>query len=286
MEMACCQANRPGVRATGVVLAMCSAWAALLPAAGIGQSRPAPPPVVVFLSPHVANLPTATTLRAGALQFEISHRFGVISDGADGLWGIDGPVNNRLGLSYAPNDRLTFGIVRSDLADNLDFSGKVRVAAARVGSLPLAAAVKGGFALNTQLPELAGIDGNEAQWYAQLILNTRLGDDLAVGVAPGVVGNAAIQSVDEETALHLGLYAQYYLNRRVSLLGEWVASEEVAGASFDSGTAGIEMRVGGHFFKLIVTNQQALNPTQFLIGSAAKFEADNLRFGFNITRRF
>jgi hypothetical protein len=73
----------------------------------------------VFHSTQSANLPTAETLSAGNWMFEISHRFQPISTGSTGLWGLDGPINNRLGLSFAPSDQVVLGILRTNSEDNL-----------------------------------------------------------------------------------------------------------------------------------------------------------------------
>lgn len=262
--------------------ALVTATAALLALPSAGRAQAGGP---VFLSPHVANLPTATTLPDGAFQFEISHRFDRISGGGEDLWGIDGPVVNRIGLSWAPSSRVLLNLLRTNFADNLDFSAKARLLSGG-GSVPFSVAAKGGVALNTELPEVAGLDGNETQLYGQLVVNARLGEKLAVGVVPGVLTNADIAAEDEVTSLNLGVYGQLYVTRRTSLLAEWVFTEETSARPDDGGSFGVEMRVGGHFFKILVTNQVSLNPTQVLAGSARPFAGDDLRFGFNITRRF
>ena len=63
-----------------------------------------------------------------------------------------------------------------------------------------------------------------------------------------------------------------------------IITEERVGQEHDSGTFGVEFQTRGHFFKIVATNQQLLNPTQILGGSRASFALDELRLGFNITR--
>ena len=102
---------------------MCSAVTivALLAATLLAVAPPAADAQIIFHSPQSANLPTAETLQKGQWLFEISHRFfPPVSDGADALWGFDGPVINRLGLAYAASDRVMFGVLRSNLSDNLE----------------------------------------------------------------------------------------------------------------------------------------------------------------------
>ena len=108
-------------------LAVLAATALVLPLALPGAAEAQRGQDRVFHSVQAANLPTATTLRGGDLLFEISHRFNsAISDGADALWGFDGPVFNRIGLSYGLSDQLTVGVLRTNLADNLELDATLR----------------------------------------------------------------------------------------------------------------------------------------------------------------
>lgn len=243
------------------------------------------PPVTVFHSTQSANLATAETLRKGEWLFEISHRFlPAVSDGASALWGLDGPIYNRLGLSWAASDRVMIGVLRSNLADNLELDAKYRVAEGGRDGIPWTAALNGGVAWNTELPDLGGTKDNETQAYVQAILNVLLGDRLALGIVPTLLRNPRVADADAATAAVLGLNGQLYVADQVSLLGEWIVSAEREGLEHDAGTFGIELETGGHFFKLLLTNSGRLNPTQFLGGTPFPFQPDQWRLGFNITR--
>ena len=85
-------------------------------------------------------------------------------------------------------------------------------------------------------------------------------------------------------AVAIGVNGQWYFTDSISLLGEWIFSEQIQDAENDSGTFGMGIETRGHSFKLVVTNQTRLQPTQILGGSASPFDLDQLRLGFNITR--
>lgn len=268
--------------------------ASLLPIHGHAQERPTRwqrseeptvPPVAVFHATQSANLATAETLRRGEWLFEISHRFlPAVSDGADALWGLDGPVFNRLGLAYAVSDRAMLGLLRTNLADNLELNAKVRVLEGGQASVPFMVALNGGVAWNTGLQDVDGFEDNEMQSYVQLVANALVGGKLALGVVPTLLHNPRVDDVDADNAFALGLNGQIYLSAQVSLLGEWLVSEERQGLEHDAGTFGLELETGGHFFKLVLSNSARMNPTQFLGGTPYAFEADEWRLGFNITR--
>ena len=239
----------------------------------------------VFHSHEAANLPTAETLPSGALVFEISHRFDrAVSEGADAFWGLDGPVLNRLGLVYAPTNSLMLGVLRSNFEDNVELNAKWSVFEGGAGALPAEVAVMGGVAWNTEPTEVEGAEDNESQLYAQLIVNAMLGGRFAVGVVPTYLRNPRIRDLESQNAFVLGLNGQLYVSDAVSFLGEWIVSEERAGLENDAGTFGIELETRGHHFKLLVTNQARMNPTQHLGGTPSNFTPDEWRFGFNITR--
>ncbi len=238
----------------------------------------------VFHSVQSANLPTAVIMPQGSWLFEISHRFdSPFSNGGSDLWGLDGPAYNRLGLAYSVHDRAQLGILRSNVEDNTELNAKVGVWSGS-GGMPLEVAVMVGAALNTQVFEIEGAEDNEAQLYAQLLLNALLGDRFALGVVPTLLHNQRLRDVDAHQAIALGVHGQLYVSPSMSLLGEWLLAPEREGLEHDPATFGIEFQTRGHFFKLLVTNQARLNPTQFLAGTPTSFEPDEWRFGFNITR--
>jgi len=246
-------------------------------------------PNQVFHSTQSANLPTAETIPGGLWMFEISHRFlPPFSDGADALWGLDGPVYNRLGLTYAPADRLMIGLLRSNLDDNLELNVKAKVFEDRAGGVAFKAALMAGAAVNfgadTITTSTVRIENNEAQYYAQAMINASFGDRLALGVVPTGFYNLRIEDLDPRSTFVVGLHGQYYTAGAFSFLAEWILSVESVKYPHDGASFGIEIETRGHFFKILATNQVRMNPTQFLVGTPFRYGGDDWRLGFNITR--
>lgn len=141
-----------------------------------------------------------------------------------------------------------------------------------------------GIAWNSDAFAVEGVRDNESQFYLQAIVNARVLERVAVGVVPTWIRNPRIRDVDVLNAIAVGLQGQVVLSSSVSALGEWVISEDIQDRGHDTGTFGVEFRTRGHFFKLLVTNQVLMNPTQYLAGSFSGFQLDELRFGFNVQR--
>lgn len=239
----------------------------------------------VFRSTQSANLSTATMLSGGNWLFEISHRFDTpIEQGIEAFWGIDGPVTYRLGLTFAPHERLMLNALRTNIQDNVELNAKFRAFTMDSTSFPLEVSAQGGIAWNTDVVAFQGATDNEMQAYVQLLANALIGERVAVGVVPTAFRNPRILDVDEETVFVLGLQGQVYTDGAFSFFGEWIVSPERVGLENDTGTFGVEIRTRGHFFKILVTNNSRMNPTHVFGGSLGDFSGDNLRLGFNLTR--
>jgi hypothetical protein len=239
----------------------------------------------IFRSVHSANLPTVEILPQGSWLFEISHRtFTPFSEGADELWGLDGPMSIRLGLAYSAHDRVQIGVLRSNVFDNVELNAKALVWSGGGDAMPIGLAVMGGVSTNPDVSVTATVEDNELQAYGQLILNVLIAERFAVGVVPTFVNNPRLADAEAESRFGVGVNGQVYLTPSVSVLAEWVAGEGNAETPNDPVTVGFEFNTRGHVFKLLATNQERMNPAQLFGGAQQSFDPDQWRVGFNITR--
>ena len=293
--------EEPALKLKYIALLLC-----LFPLLLAGQpkwKRSAPPvkaDLELFHATMTANFPTAETLKKGDFEYEISHRFRPsINDGFDAMYGFDGPARIRMALAYGLSNRLMLKLGRSNILDNIDLQAKVQLLQFRGKTLPSLIALQGGVAWNTEIPvgaDGAGIrsrtDGRNFQYYAQLVYNTMLlNKKLGVGIVPSYLYNSAIFTVDSEYTFTLGNYYYYYVNSMWSLWVEYnpivtgyqgVIGAGETGKSHNSLAIGFDIETGGHFFHIFVTNNDRLNPAQYLVG--ADRGAGEWRFGFGITR--
>lgn len=256
---------------------------------GDWSSRSQPPPVEVhaFHSLHGALLPTAETMQAGDFEFQLMHRFvPTVSDGAPAMWGFDGPAHIRLALSWAYADAGFLSIARSDVDDNLELSARQRILATDNLGVPVIVAAQGGAAWNTQFPGLEASDTRAFQYFGQVTASTLLWNTLGVGIVPAYLYNSAPRSEEIEYSLLLGLHGQVYINRNWSVLAEW--NPLLAGYRNGHNVASfaVELETGGHFFKIVLSNSDLMNTTQYLAGSPQSFGDGDLHLGFNLTRLF
>jgi len=243
----------------------------------------------LFHSTEVANLPTAETLLRNEFEYEISHRFVSTLDADDAYFGIDGPAQIRMALSYAITNNLLLTFGRSNLEDNYDFRVKYRVVQYNHKMLPLLIALRAGGALNTEVYESSGekrdkTNSKNLQYYGQAIFNTLVAKKLGIGVVPSYLYNSHILCEDSEYSFTVGSYLQYYISAMWSVFVETNTTVTGWRKDYNPFTFGVEIETGGHFFKIFFSNSKAMNPSQYLAGADLMVEDGDWRLGFNITR--
>ena len=266
--------------------------------------RSEPPKTVdlaLFHSPMTANFPTTETLGKGDFMYEISHRFlPAIKEGFRAFWGIDGPAQIRTAISYGITDKMMVSLGHSNLLDNMDLQLKLKLFQIRSETLPGVIAIRGGIAVNTEVPESlnrGSLAGENFQYYTQLVYNTMLfNKKFGIGIVPSYLYNSNIFTVENQYTFTLGNYYQFYLNQMWSFWLElnpiisgyqgFVRADELGTKSHNHFATGLDIETGGHVFHLFVTNNSRINPSQFIVGSDKSAEIDHLRLGFGITRHF
>ncbi|MFZ1290330.1 MAG: DUF5777 family beta-barrel protein [Melioribacteraceae bacterium] len=239
----------------------------------------------LFHSTHSISLPTTETHQKGNIEFEISHRFiPTLSDGIDALYGFDGPVNIKLSLGYAVSDYFVATIARSNVDDNLLLKAKYQFFQFDNDVFPFQFALEGGAAWNTDPIGRKSDDNRNFQYYGQLIFNSLIKNKIGLGFVPTYSYNSHVYCPEKQYSFTFGTYLQYYLTNLWSVLAEWNPTVSGFRNKYNSLSFGFELETGGHFFKIILSNNTALNPTQFTTGADLPISLKNMRIGFNITR--
>ena len=255
---------------------------------------------ILFRSTITTTYPTAYTIGKGDIQYEISHRFvPSISEGSKANFGIDGPVDMRMALSYGITNDLMISLGRSNLMDNYDLRFKYRFYQSQIEDNYLDLAMQAGVALNTDIPAIlnrATFDSDNVQFYAQGIINVMLFDKkFGIGLVPSYLYNSMIYTIEKQYTVTLGTYYQYYFNRMFSFRFEYapvitgyhgIVTPGESGQSYNSMTFDFDIETGGHVFQLMLTNNLRLNPSQYIVGANDSAGSGKWHFGFGITRAF
>jgi len=260
-------------------------------------------PLRLFNSAEVLNLKSAETVPKGDIYYGISHRFnGNASGGMDNFFGLDNGAVMRTKLGYAPFDGFMFAIGRSSQNKQYDIEMKYRFFRMKNEYFPVMLAFNAGYAYSDGdyfEDKSLDIDIDRNQYHGSLIINTMykelFGTEMAIGfgLTPTYLHNSLVGQFENQYSVTMGYYVQLYLGNDItSLIFEgnptvygW-RSQEDGTKAFDTYAFGLELETGGHFFKLLLTNNTMINTSQFNAGSTDSFEWNNLHIGFQITRNF
>jgi hypothetical protein len=252
-----------------------------------------------FKGTRLINLQTIETLKKGALDFRISHRFGDIGSGAQNLWGLDGPATLRLGLDYSLTDRLVVGVGRTSYQKYFDGFLKYKLIQQASGgpAFSLAAIASGNVITDTDPNKaVTGVDhyqyfSSRVAYMTQVLLARKFNQKLSLQLAPTWIHfNMVTRANDKNDLVALGVSGRYKITRSLAITGEYIS--RVSKYTPDQKSyhnilsIGLDIETGGHVFQLFFTNASAINEVQFIPYTSSSWSNQGFRFGFNISRVF
>jgi len=252
-----------------------------------------PMPVTgTFKGIYLIQLQTNETIAAGALNFEIQHRFGQLNSGAYQFFGLDN-ATLRLGLDYGITDWWTVGIGRSSYLKTFDGYTKFKLWRQQDGGggMPISVTLMGTISNYTQnFPDETYLNANYRTGYATQLILARKFKFFSLELVPSYIRNNLVPTVaDKNDMVALSGGARVRITKRMSLDGEYnylFPNQVVSTKVYNALSFAWEMETGGHVFQLVFTNAQSMVPTQFISGTTSSWGNGGIYFGFNIARNF
>jgi len=136
---------------------------------------------------------TIMTPYKGMLEFQIHHRFGMVTDGIENLWGIYSSANVRLGLNYAITDRLMVGVGTTRGYKLQDFQAKYQIIRQTIeNTVPVSLAFYGNMAIDARPDENFGPEEeykfmHRMSYFSQFLVARKFSEKLSLQVAPTLI---------------------------------------------------------------------------------------------------
>jgi len=243
-----------------------------------------------FKAIYLVNLQTNETVAAGALNFEIQHRFGQLNSGAYNLFGLDN-ATLRLGLDYGITDRLRIG--RSSYLKTFDGYLKYKLLRQTegVGAFPISVTLLGTISNYTEdIPTKPYLDANYRTGYATQVILAHKFSLFSLELVPTWIRTNLVPTVmDKNDMFALSGGARVKLTKRMSIDGEYnylFPNQVVSTTVHNSLSLAYEIETGGHVFQLVFSNSESMVPTQFISQTSGRWADGAIYFGFNISRNF
>lgn len=275
----------------------------------------------MFKDPKLISLQTAQTTGEGALNFNISHRFGNIgkesSGGIHTLYGFDAISDVRVSFDYGITKSLQVGVARNKRDEAIDGSLKWRFLDQTLDNkVPLSICAFTSFSF-TPKSKTALYTGADTNWIADAIANKMVFRDritytsqiifarkfaswLSVVVAPTythrnyvlALVNSANGAEDENSIFSVGAGMRLKITRSFSILADYFyvnskyRTKNPTNPYYAPLALGFELETGGHVFHIDFTNATAITYNYFIPNSPDSWGKGGYKWGFNISRAF
>ena len=121
----------------------------------------------------------------GTLEFDIQHRFGTVDNGKKDLWGIFAPSNIRLGLAYAPINKLFVGAGLTKERMQVDLNAKYALLQQTTDNkVPVSVTYFGNIVIDAREQSNFRNSVDRFSYFNQIIIARKVSEIFSIQVAP------------------------------------------------------------------------------------------------------
>ena len=249
------------------------------------------------LGDQLLSLPSPQIPSQGTWEVKFSHRFnqplsdGGLSDQIHSFFGLDTNADVVFGVSYAMRRDLEVSFSRSNTNDTIESALKY-VVLQQAPAVPLSLTLRGGADWRTE----KNLD-DRISLFAQVIASRKIGNKVEVFALPtfatnagrAVGGNTSVAMF--EHAFNVPVGVAFMIKRPLAVVVEVIPPNRDLADTIDTDfgwAVGLKRAIGGHWFEILLTNNQATFVDQYVTSTyqGAALDAGDIRLGFNIERRF
>ncbi|MGI9546633.1 MAG: DUF5777 family beta-barrel protein [Flavobacteriaceae bacterium] len=261
----------------------------------VKDSVPDKPERAAFESSFIIDNPTDIVFTKKTFEFTINHRFGTFNGGTNDLIGFWAPSNIRIGLAYAPHDRITVGFGTTKFDRLQDFNWKVGLLRqTRSGKIPVNISYYGNFVIDARKKENFALDQHRYSFFNQLIFSRRFTPGFSLQIAPSVSHFNVVDANMQNDRWAIALGGRAKISPQSAII--WDYSQPIT--QFDINpdlnnygnkpgvSIGIEIRTSSHAFQIFFSNYNGIVPQQSYVKNENDFFDGDILIGFNITRLY
>lgn len=251
------------------------------------------------LGATLLSLPSPQVPSGGSWEVKFTHRFnqsltdGSLEDQWHALFGLDSNADVVFGASWSLRPDTEFSLMRSNTNDTVE--GAVKwVFLQQAPAVPASITFRGGAAWRTERNLQ-----DRTSFFAQAIVSRQFaGGKGEVFLLPTVVtkaGRAVTGDVSHalfENAFNVPVAVAWRIKPPLMVIAEIVPPNGDLPDTLDGSdigwSLGIKRALGGHWFEVLVTNNQSTLTDQYVTSTfqGSPFDFDDVKLGFNIERRF
>ena len=259
------------------------------------DSVPDKPERDAFESSYIIDNPTDLLFHKKTMEIVINHRFGTFNGGTNDLIGIWAPSNIRIGVAYAPHERITVGFGTTKFDRLQDFNWKVGLLKqTRSGRIPVNISYYGNFVIDARSKENFALDQHRYSFFHQLIFSRRFSSALSMQIAPSISHFNVVDANMKNDRIAIAFGGRVKISPQSSIL--WDYSQPITRFEINPDlnnynnypglSLGFEVRTSSHAFQIFISNLNGIVPQQNYVKNENDFFNGDILIGFNITRLY
>ena len=260
-----------------------------------------------FKTTRLINAQSIETVKAHTLDLRISHRFGNENMGIHSLYGLDAASDIRIALEYGVSERLTVGVSRSRIKENLEGLIKYRLLMqTENGSMPLSVTLFANSAMTPSVDYTAnpaiGYVGDYStfshrmSYTYQMLIARKFSRNFSLQLMPSLVHrNFVADPADKNDIISMGAGGRFKFSKRSALVVDYFYNVNPGNGNRSSNSnlkfynplgIGWEIETGGHVFTLMFSNAAGIIENEFIPNTTDSWTKRGFKFSFDISRGF
>jgi hypothetical protein len=233
----------------------------------------------------------------GTLEMDIQHRFGTVNKGAQDLFGLFAPSNIRLGLSYAPLNKLNVGAGITKERMQADFNAKYAIVQQTTNNnIPLSVTIFGNVVLDCRSGSNFRYNVHRLSYFSQLIIARKITDRISLQVSPTfswfnnveayVDSKGLLQNKMNNGHLAISALVRYkFSDKSAIILGaDQPLTQHPTNNPKPNVCIGFETTTSAHAFQVFAGNYYGIVPQSNSMFNQNNYRDGQFVIGFNITR--
>ncbi len=250
-----------------------------------------------FESAFLMDNQTVIVPKRGALEMVIQHRFGTVNNGAKDLFGLFAPSNIRLGLTFAPINRLDLGLGLTKEKKQVDVSAKYAILRqTEDNNVPISVTYFGNVVMDTRAPGNFRNSVDRFSYFNQLLIARKITDQFSAQVAPSfswfnnveAYVNSKGEIVPEMKNGHfaVSVLGRYKFSEKSSIVVNYdqPLTHHLTNNPHPNISVGFETTTDSHAFQIFCGNYSSIVPQYNNVYNQNDYTKGQFVIGFNITR--
>ena len=231
----------------------------------------------------------------GSLESDIQHRFGTVNNGAKDLYGLFAPSNIRLGISYAPIEKLYVGIGLTKERMQVDLNAKYALLLQTPGKMPVSVTYFANVVMDTRNKSNFRNSVDRFSYFNQLIIARKITEKFSAQVAPSfswfnnvegyVDSKGQIQKKMHNGHFAIAMYGRYTVTGKSAVIigYDQPLTQHPTNNPHPNICFGFETTTSSHAFQVFAGNYAGIVPQSNNMFNQNNFTKSQYVIGFNIT---